>query len=130
MVAVGLLRLHRFAGAAAQDYPNQADHGDRAVPGRRADRRHHPQSRRADARVARPAAGGRICRPAPAAPSATARAARAAPDGYTIICGHIGTHVTNGAVYSLPFDLVKDFAPISLLPRNPYLIVVQQGICR
>ena len=30
----------------------------------------------------------------------TARAAKAAPDGYTIICGHVGTHVTNGAVYS------------------------------
>src|SRR6185503_16717727 len=58
----------------------------------------------------------------------TARAARAAPDGYTIICGHVGTHVTNGAVYSLPFDLVKDFAPISLLPSNPYLIVVNKGL--
>jgi tripartite-type tricarboxylate transporter receptor subunit TctC len=58
----------------------------------------------------------------------TARAARAAPDGYTIICGHVGTHVTNGAVFSLPFDLVKDFAPISLLPRNPYLIVVNKGL--
>ena len=53
----------------------------------------------------------------------TNRAARAAPDGYTIICGHIGTHVTNGAVYKMTIDLVKDFAPISLLPRNPYLIV-------
>ena len=58
----------------------------------------------------------------------TARAARAAPDGYTIICGHFGTHVTNGAVFSLPFDLVRDFAPISLLPRNPYLIVVNKGL--
>lgn len=58
----------------------------------------------------------------------TARAARAAADGYTIICGHVGTHVTNGAVYSLPFDLVKDFAPISLLPSNPYLIVVNKGL--
>jgi tripartite-type tricarboxylate transporter receptor subunit TctC len=56
----------------------------------------------------------------------TARAARAAPDGYTIICGHVGTHVTNGAVYNLPYDLVKDFAPISLLPRNPYLIVTRK----
>ena len=58
----------------------------------------------------------------------TARAAKAAPDGYTIICGHVGTHVTNGAVYSLPFDLVKDFAPISLLPSNPYLIVVNKEL--
>ena len=58
----------------------------------------------------------------------TARVARAAPDGYTIICGHFGTHATNGAVYSLPFDLVKDFAPISLLPSNPYLIVVNKDL--
>ena len=58
----------------------------------------------------------------------TTRVARATPDGYTIICGHIGTHVTNGAVYNLPYDLVKDFAPISLLPRNPYLIVMRKSL--
>ena len=63
----------------------------------------------------------------PAARSAP-RVPQAAPDGYTIICGHFGTHVTNGAVYSLPFDLVKDFAPISLLPSNPYLIVVKKEL--
>src|SRR3954449_1059121 len=43
----------------------------------------------------------------------TTRANRAAPDGYTIICGHFGTHATNGAVYQLPYDLVTDFTPIS-----------------
>src|ERR1700751_3521575 len=48
----------------------------------------------------------------------TTSAERAAPDGYTISCGHFGTHATNGAVYQLPYDLVKDFTPISLLPRN------------
>ena len=58
----------------------------------------------------------------------TGRVARATPDGYTIICGHFGTHATNAAVYSLPFDIVKDFAPISLLPSNPYLIVVNKGL--
>jgi len=58
----------------------------------------------------------------------TGRVARAAPDGYTIVCGHFGTHATNGAVYSLPYDLIKDFAPISLLPRNPYLIVAQKNL--
>jgi tripartite-type tricarboxylate transporter receptor subunit TctC len=58
----------------------------------------------------------------------TTRVARAAPDGYTIICGHFGTHATNGAVFSLPYDLVTDFAPISLLPSNPYLIVVNKAL--
>jgi tripartite-type tricarboxylate transporter receptor subunit TctC len=58
----------------------------------------------------------------------TTRVQRAAPDGYTLILGHFGTHATNGAVYQLPYDLVKDFAPISLLPRNPYLIVAQKNL--
>src|SRR5260221_8218667 len=58
----------------------------------------------------------------------TTRANRAAPDGYTIICGHFGTHATNGAVYQLPYDLVTDFTPISLLPRNPYLVVAQKNL--
>jgi tripartite-type tricarboxylate transporter receptor subunit TctC len=57
----------------------------------------------------------------------TGRVARAAPDGYTIVCGHFGTHATNAAVYTLQFDVVKDFAPISLLPRNPYLIVTRKN---
>jgi tripartite-type tricarboxylate transporter receptor subunit TctC len=43
----------------------------------------------------------------------TARAVRASPDGYTIDLGYQGTHVLNGAFYSLPYDLLNDFAPIS-----------------
>ena len=43
------------------------------------------------------------------------RVARAAPDGYTISIGQWGSHVTNGAIYALPYDLLKDFAPISLV---------------
>jgi tripartite-type tricarboxylate transporter receptor subunit TctC len=45
----------------------------------------------------------------------TGRAARARPDGYTIDLGIISTHVLNGAFYSLPYDVLNDFAPISLL---------------
>src|ERR1700752_578918 len=41
------------------------------------------------------------------------RAARAAPDGYMVILGHWQTHVVNAATYSLQFDVVKDFEPIS-----------------
>lgn len=59
---------------------------------------------------------------------ATTRANRAAPDGYTIICGHFGTFATNGAVFQLPYDLVTDFTPIALLPRNPYLIVARKDL--
>jgi tripartite-type tricarboxylate transporter receptor subunit TctC len=55
----------------------------------------------------------------------TARVARAAPDGYTVSIGNWGTHVANGAIYSLPFDLLADFAPVSLLPGEPLAIVAK-----
>jgi tripartite-type tricarboxylate transporter receptor subunit TctC len=53
----------------------------------------------------------------------TERVARAAPDGYTIGLGNSATHVVNGAVYSLKYDVVKDFEPISLLATEPVVIV-------
>src|SRR5215470_8281869 len=40
------------------------------------------------------------------------RVVHAAPDGYTIGLGHLGTHVANGAIYKLPYDLVTDLEPI------------------
>ena len=39
------------------------------------------------------------------------RAVHAAPDGYTLSIGHLGTHVINGAIYPLNFDLLKDLEP-------------------
>jgi tripartite-type tricarboxylate transporter receptor subunit TctC len=56
------------------------------------------------------------------------RVARAAPDGYTIGIGLTSTHVFNGAIYPLPFDLVADFAPIALVATNPQLIVSRNGV--
>jgi tripartite-type tricarboxylate transporter receptor subunit TctC len=50
------------------------------------------------------------------------RVAHAAPDGYTISIGHLGTHVANGAIYKLNYDLVADLEPIALLPSNPLMI--------
>jgi tripartite-type tricarboxylate transporter receptor subunit TctC len=50
------------------------------------------------------------------------RAARARPDGYTIDLGFLPNHVLNGAFYSLPYDVLKDFAPISPLVRLPYVL--------
>jgi tripartite-type tricarboxylate transporter receptor subunit TctC len=41
------------------------------------------------------------------------RLARARPDGYTIDLGYLGGHVLNGAFYSLPYDVLDDFEPIS-----------------
>jgi tripartite-type tricarboxylate transporter receptor subunit TctC len=53
----------------------------------------------------------------------TGRLARAAPDGYTLGIGYWGTHVANGALYALSYDVLSDFEPISLLAESPLLIV-------
>jgi len=50
------------------------------------------------------------------------RAERSSPDGYTILFGQWGTNMANGAIYSLDFDLVKDFEPIALVATQPFLI--------
>jgi tripartite-type tricarboxylate transporter receptor subunit TctC len=56
------------------------------------------------------------------------RVARAAPDGYTLSIGHWSTHVVNGAVYSLPYHVLNDFEPISLIADNPQLIVSKNAV--
>jgi tripartite-type tricarboxylate transporter receptor subunit TctC len=56
------------------------------------------------------------------------RVARAAPDGYTVGIGQWDTHVVNGAVYQLQYDLLNDFEPVSLLPSNPQLIVTKAAL--
>src|SRR5262252_4552455 len=55
----------------------------------------------------------------------TGRVARAPADGYTVVAGYLGTHVLNGALYTLQYDVVKDFEPISLVASNPSLIVAK-----
>jgi tripartite-type tricarboxylate transporter receptor subunit TctC len=50
------------------------------------------------------------------------RAARAKPDGHVIGLGTMSTHVLNGAIYSLPYDVLKNFAPISLLVSYPFVM--------
>ena len=56
------------------------------------------------------------------------RVVRAAPDGYTVSIGHLGTHVANGAVYKLGYDLVTDLEPVVLLPSNPMIFVSKTAI--
>src|SRR5438552_2672115 len=51
------------------------------------------------------------------------RVARAAPDGYTLSIGHWGTHVINGAVYPLQYDLLRDLQPMAMIASNPLMIV-------
>jgi tripartite-type tricarboxylate transporter receptor subunit TctC len=54
------------------------------------------------------------------------RTARARPDGYTIDVGFIGNHLLNGAFYSLPYDVLKDFAPISPLVRSSLVLFARK----
>jgi tripartite-type tricarboxylate transporter receptor subunit TctC len=56
------------------------------------------------------------------------RAVHSAPDGYTISFGHLGTHVANGAVYKLNYDLVADLEPVVLLPSNPMIVVSKNAV--
>src|ERR1700712_1442192 len=56
------------------------------------------------------------------------RAVRSPPDGYTISFGHLGTHVANGAIYKLGYDLVADLEPVALLPSNPMVIVSKNAV--
>ena len=58
----------------------------------------------------------------------TGRVARAAPDGYMFGMGFLGTLVLNGAVYSLPYDVVKDIDPIGLISSNPHVIVANAAL--
>jgi tripartite-type tricarboxylate transporter receptor subunit TctC len=65
---------------------------------------------------ARPGAGGVL---------GTEVAARSAPDGYTLFMANNSTHGSNPAVYAkLPYDAVKDFAPVSFVASVPYVLVV------
>jgi tripartite-type tricarboxylate transporter receptor subunit TctC len=68
----------------------------------------------------RPGAGGRI---------GSEVAAKAAPDGYTWIMANAGSHGINAAIYTnLPFDVEKDFAPITQVMRAPNVLVVSPSV--
>lgn len=59
----------------------------------------------------------------------TEAVARSAPDGYTMLVCTVGTHGINASLYSrLPYDPVKDFAPVTLLALVPNVIVVNPSV--
>src|SRR5262249_3123103 len=54
------------------------------------------------------------------------KAVHSAADGYTISIGNWPSHITNGAIYNLNYDIQKDLIPIARLPQNPYIAVVRK----
>jgi tripartite-type tricarboxylate transporter receptor subunit TctC len=58
----------------------------------------------------------------------TGRVARALADGHTIVHANFSTHVINGAVFNLPYDVQKDFAPVSPIATQSFLIVGKKTV--
>ena len=56
------------------------------------------------------------------------RVARAQPDGYTLILGSWPTHVLNAAIFTLPYDPLNDFEPVSLVAAQPLFIVARKAM--
>jgi len=54
--------------------------------------------------------------------------ARAAPDGYTLMVGYVGTHATNPAVRKLNYDAVNDFTAVAMVGGTPNLLVVHPAV--
>src|SRR5689334_12590103 len=60
---------------------------------------------------------------------AVGKAVRAAPDGYTVSIGHVGTHVANGVIYkNLNYNLLTDLVPIARMPQNAMLVVTSEQL--
>ena len=59
----------------------------------------------------------------------SAQVAKAAPDGYTLLMATTGTHTINPGLYKdMPFDAVKDFAPVTLIASVPNILVVHPSV--
>jgi tripartite-type tricarboxylate transporter receptor subunit TctC len=68
-------------------------------------------------------------KPGQAGSIGAAECARAAPDGYTLCGGTISSHAINASLYSkLPYDPLKDFAPIALLASLPNMLIVHPSV--
>jgi tripartite-type tricarboxylate transporter receptor subunit TctC len=59
---------------------------------------------------------------------AAQQAARAAPDGYTLMLGYVATHATNPAVRKVPYDALQDFTPIAMIGGTPNLLVCRPSL--
>ena len=114
--------------AAAQGYPNKpiklivpfppagsTDLSARAVAGKLQERLGQPV-----VIENKPGAGGNI---------GGEQAAKSPPDGYTLFVGTVGTNAINASLYSkMPYDHLKDFAPVVLLSKTPNVLVVNPNL--
>jgi tripartite-type tricarboxylate transporter receptor subunit TctC len=57
-----------------------------------------------------------------------ARAARAAPDGYTLSIGHFNSHVISSLTYNVSYDPLKDLEPVALLVSAPMVLIGRQAL--
>ena len=116
------------AAVAQGSYPDQADQDHRAGAARRRrrPRRAHRSASASSKALGQPvvvenqSGGGGIV--------GSQATARAAPDGYTLMVGYVGTHGTNPAVRKLPYDAVKDFTPIAMVGGTPNVLVVPPSL--
>src|SRR5690606_18524944 len=60
--------------------------------------------------------------------SGVGRGARSEPDGYTMVLGTWATHVLNGPLFKLNYDLQKDFEPVGLVCNDPLILVVRKDL--
>jgi putative tricarboxylic transport membrane protein len=59
----------------------------------------------------------------------SARVAKAAPDGYTMLIGNSGTHVFSQSLYTKkPYDAAADFEPVGMVTESPRLLVARKGL--
>ena len=131
MKRLGLIAATFFAlaiGTAAAQYPNKplkmivpfppagsTDLSARAVAGKLGERLGQPV-----VIENKPGAGGNI---------GAEQAAKSPPDGYTLFVGTVGTNAINASIYSkMPFDHMKDFAPVILLSKTPNVLVVNPNL--
>jgi tripartite-type tricarboxylate transporter receptor subunit TctC len=128
ILAIAGLLVASIAAAFAQTYPNkpvriiiaQAPGSATDVISRVVGNRLQESLGQPVVIEARPGAGGAV---------GTEAAARSTPDGYTLFMANNSTHGSNPALYSkLPYDAVKDFAPITLVATVPYVLVVDPSL--
>ena len=127
-VLAGLLCLVGAGSARAQDYPNKpvrlvvpfSPAGTTDVLARLVGERLSASLGQQFVVDNRPGAAGNI---------GTAQVAKAEPDGYTLLMGTVGTHAINSSIYpTLPYDPVKDFAPVTLVATVPNVLVVNPEV--